>query len=56
MNAAEARLDESSTNIKRKDEKIAQLETVVQEKSDTVALLQSEIEAAQVWYDVCGLL
>ena len=48
MNAAEARLDESSTNIKRKDEKIAQLETVVQEKSDTVALLQSEIEAAQV--------
>ncbi|CAO2817932.1 unnamed protein product [Amaranthus hypochondriacus] len=43
----EARLDESSTNIKRKDEKIAQLETVVQEKSDTVALLQSEIEVAQ---------
>lgn len=56
MNAAEARLDESSTNIKRKDEKIAQLETVVQEKSDTVALLQSEIEVAQVWYNVCGLL
>ncbi|KAL2896792.1 Laminin subunit beta-1 [Bienertia sinuspersici] len=43
----ETRLDESTANLKRKDEKISQLENVIQEKSETVASLQSEIEAAQ---------
>ncbi|KAK9683942.1 hypothetical protein RND81_10G176700 [Saponaria officinalis] len=43
----ETRLIESTQNLKTKDEKIAQLEVVTQEKSDIVASLQSEVEDAQ---------
>uniref|UniRef100_A0A803LYT5 Uncharacterized protein n=1 Tax=Chenopodium quinoa TaxID=63459 RepID=A0A803LYT5_CHEQI len=43
----ETRLDESNANLKKKDEKISDLEVVIQEKSDVVASLQSEIENAQ---------
>ncbi|KAH9623746.1 hypothetical protein KSS87_021226 [Heliosperma pusillum] len=43
----ETRLDKSNQNLKTKDEKIAQLEGVIQEKLNTVASLQSQIEDAQ---------
>ncbi|KAL9226926.1 hypothetical protein vseg_002683 [Gypsophila vaccaria] len=43
----ETRLVESTQILKTKDEKIAQLEAVTQEKDNIVASLQSEVEAAQ---------
>ncbi|GAB4837674.1 hypothetical protein Ancab_002525 [Ancistrocladus abbreviatus] len=43
----EKRIDESSENLKSKDEEIVKLEKVIQDKSDDVASLQSEIELLQ---------
>ncbi|KAL8167246.1 hypothetical protein V2J09_008745 [Rumex salicifolius] len=45
----ETRLAESHKNLGSKDETVANLEKVVQEKSNTILLLQSEIESTQVW-------
>ena len=45
----ETRIDESNSKLRSKDEKISELEKVIQEKADTVASLNSKIEAVEVW-------
>nr|XP_028952284.1 uncharacterized protein LOC103450571 isoform X6 [Malus domestica] len=53
----ESSIDDKNCELRKKDESIKLMEKVIQEKSNSIALLQSAIESVQIRYPfICGVL